>query len=335
MGNTSPNPMVGSVIVYNNKIIGEGYHHKAGESHAEVNAINSVSNKALLKKSTLYVNLEPCAHFGKTPPCANLIADLKIPNVVIGTTDTAAHVSGKGIEILRNAGCNVQTGILEKESRELNKRFFTFHEKKRPYIILKWAETIDGFIDIDKKIKHEIKPTWITNEFSKTLVHKWRADEDAILIGTNTVVSDNPSLTTREWCGKNPVRIVLDRNLKLLPELNVFNNEAKTLIIADISCKNQKLSNINSKIGIEFVNFSSDFINQLMVILVKYKLLSIIIEGGATILQHFIDQNFWDEARVFIGAKNFKKGIKAPVIGKTGMFMERLGDSNVFLFVND
>jgi len=281
------------------------------------------------------VNLEPCAHVGKTPPCANLIADLKIPNVVIGTIDTAAHVSGKGIEILRNAGCNVQTGILEKESRELNKRFFTFHERKRPYIILKWAETIDGFIDIDKELKSETQPTWITNELSKALVHKWRADEDAILIGTNTVVSDNPSLTTREWCGKNPLRIVLDRNLKLLPELNIFNNEAKTLIIADINCKNQKISNVNSKIGIEFVNFSSDFINQLMPILVKYKLLSIIIEGGTTILQYFIDQNVWDEARVFVGPKVFKTGIKAPKLGKTKIFMEKLGDSKMFLIVND
>lgn len=333
--NTSPNPMVGCVIVYNDKIIGEGYHLRAGQAHAEVNAINSVSDKTLLKKSTLYVNLEPCAHFGKTPPCANLIADLKIPNVVIGTIDTAAHVSGKGIEILKNAGCNVKVGVLEKESRQLNKRFFTFHEKKRPYIILKWAETLDGFIDVDKAIKSEVKPTWITNQLSKALVHKWRAEEDAILVGTNTVVSDNPRLTTREWIGKNPLRIVLDPTLRLIPDSKVFNSDAETIIIADISCKNQKKNELNSKIGIEFVNFSSDFKNQLEAILVKYKLQSIIIEGGATTLQYFIDNNFWDEARVFIGEKYFKCGIKAPSMKKKEEFREKLGDSKLLLFLND
>ncbi|MDX9695215.1 MAG: bifunctional diaminohydroxyphosphoribosylaminopyrimidine deaminase/5-amino-6-(5-phosphoribosylamino)uracil reductase RibD [Bacteroidales bacterium] len=333
-GNTSPNPMVGCVIVHNDVIIGEGFHRKAGEPHAEVNAINNVRNKELLKESTLYVNLEPCSHFGKTPPCANLIVDLKIPNVVIGTKDTAAHVSGKGIEILRNAGCNVQVGVLEKESRELNKRFFTFHEKKRPYIILKWAETKDGFIDIDKENKIVTGPTWITNQLSKTLVHKWRAEEDAILIGTNTVCSDNPSLTTREWFGKNPRRIVLDPELQLQKNFNVFNNEAETILIADINSKNQKKNELNSKIGTEFVNFSSDFINQLNSLFVKYKLQSIIIEGGAKTHQYFIDNEYWDEARVFIGDKLFGSGIKAPLLNKEAVSDEKLGNSKLFLFFN-
>ena len=229
-GNTAPNPMVGSVIVYDGKIIGEGYHRRNGEAHAEVNAINSVNDKSLLRHASLYVNLEPCAHYGKTPPCANLIASIGIPNVIIGSVDSAAHVSGKGIQILKDAGCEVTTGVLESESRELNKRFFTFHEKKRPYIILKWAQTKDGFIDILRNNNCSVEPTWITNEYAKTLVHKWRSEEQAILIGTNTALADNPSLTTRLWKGKNPIRIVFDRNLRLPQGLRVFDDKAKTII---------------------------------------------------------------------------------------------------------
>jgi diaminohydroxyphosphoribosylaminopyrimidine deaminase / 5-amino-6-(5-phosphoribosylamino)uracil reductase len=332
LGNTSPNPMVGSVIVYNDTIIGEGYHKKAGESHAEVIAINSVKNKELLRKSTLYVNLEPCSHFGKTPPCANLIVDLKIPNVVIGTKDTAAHVSGKGIEILRNAGVNVEVGIMEKESRDLNRRFFTFHEKKRPYIILKWAETIDGFIDVDAYTKKEVQPTWITNQYSKVLVHKWRSEEDAILVGANTIISDNPSLTTREWSGKNPLRIVLDRDLSLTNSFNIFNNKARTLIIADKKFESNSKIGKSENIGIEFVDFSCDFTNQLSLIFVKYKIHSLIIEGGSKTLQYFIDNNYWDEAKIFIGPKQFGSGIKAPIIDKQNALIENLG-SSVLLFI--
>ena len=232
-GSTAPNPMVGSVIVYKGKIIGEGYHRKYGEHHAEVNAINSVKDKSLLDKSTIYVSLEPCSHYGKTPPCASLIVSMGIPNVVIGTKDTASHVSGKGIKILKDAGCNVTLGVLEKECKELNKRFFTFHEKNRPYIILKWAQTKDGFIDVIRNEVSPAQPTWITNNLSKALVHKWRSEEQSILIGTNTARIDNPSLTTRNWKGKNPLRIVLDRTLELDHQLNLFNISAETLIIAD------------------------------------------------------------------------------------------------------
>lgn len=329
IGNTAPNPMVGSVIVYKDKIIGEGYHRKYGEPHAEVNAINSVKDKSLLKKSTIYVCLEPCSHFGKTPPCASLIADVGIPNVVIGSIDTASHVSGKGINILNNAGVNVIQGVLENECKELNKRFFTFHEKKRPYVILKWAQTEDGFIDILRDNSQPKKPTWITNEYAKALVHKWRAEEQAILVGTNTVNQDNPSLTTRNWLGKNPLRIVLDRQLKLKPHFNVFNDQSYTIVIADVSAKNKTLTNFSNKTTFEFIDYSKDFTIQLFQVLNKHNILSLIIEGGETVLNSFIKLNFWDEARVFEGNKNFKNGIKAPDLKHFIRLNDQLGNSKL------
>jgi len=331
LGNTAPNPMVGSVIVHNNRIIGEGFHHKAGEAHAEVNAINYVHDKKLLKESTLYVNLEPCSHFGKTPPCANLIANLGIPNVIIGAIDTATHVSGNGIKILKEAGCRVTTGILENESRELNKRFFTFHEKKRPYIILKWAETKDGFIDVDRCSSSPAKPTWITNEYAKALVHKWRSEEQAILIGTNTALLDNPSLTTRNWTGKSPLRIVLDRNLILSSELNVFNSQAETVIFVDISQKGSQKSSPKN-IGIKFVDFENEFYTQLFEYLIDKEVQSVIVEGGEKVLNSFIENEFWDEARIFVGDKEFKQGIKAPNLKKETLTEESLGNSKL-LFI--
>src|SRR6056297_1286771 len=306
LGNTAPNPMVGSLVVCDNKIIGEGYHRKCGEAHAEVNAINAVKNKELLQKSTLYVNLEPCSHYGKTPPCANLIAQLKIPEVVIGTIDTASHVSGKGIAILKHAGCKVTVGVLEKESREINKRFFTFHEKKRPYIILKWAETLDGYIDVLRSGHDPVAPTWITNEFSKMLVHKWRAEEQAILIGTNTAKADNPTLTTRNWPGKNPLRVVIDRDIKLLSDLNVFNKEAETIVVADISKKINSVNYSNKNVGIDFVDYNLRYFDkQLVEIFVRNNIQSVIIEGGSKILNYFITNDLWDEARILIGSKKF------------------------------
>ncbi len=328
LGNTAPNPMVGSVIVHNNKVIGEGYHKKYGESHAEVNAINSVKDKSLLKKSTIYVNLEPCSHYGKTPPCANLIANVGIPNVVIGGVDTAAHVSGGGIKILKEAGSNVLTGVLEKESRELNRRFFTFQEKKRPYIILKWAQTKDGFIDIKRTNKSPTQPTWITNEYSKVLVHKWRSEEQAILVGTNTVLNDNPSLTTRNWEGKNPTRIILDREMRLADGFNVFNSEAETLLITDIKHLAKKKA-FGNNIGIKFVNFNNEFYSQLFQVLIEKSIQSVIIEGGATVLNSFIRNELWDEARIFIGEKEFKKGLKAPTMKIKKIGYDVLGNSNL------
>ena len=293
LGTTYPNPLVGSVIVYNNQIIGEGWHQKAGNPHAEVNAIQSVKDKSLLSKATIYVSLEPCSHFGKTPPCSDLIIANKIPNVVIGTIDPFAKVAGTGIKKLIEAGTNVTVGILEDECYELNKRFFTFHTKKRPYIILKWAESNDGFIaPINRK---EQKPVWITSELSRQLVHKWRSEEQAILVGTNTVLEDNPTLTTRNWSGNNPIRIVLDQNNKISKESHIFDNQAKTISIS----KNE-------------MPFDENLASNIASFLFEQNIQSVLIEGGTKTLQTFIDSNLWDEARVFKGAISFNKGIKAP-----------------------
>lgn len=293
LGNTRPNPMVGSVIVHKNKIIGEGFTSPFGGNHAEVNAINSVYNKTLLKESTIYVTLEPCSHFGKTPPCSDLIIAHKIPNVVIGCVDENEKVSGRGIQKLRDAGCNVTVGILENDCKKHHKRFFTYHNKKRPYIILKWAETSNGYIA--PITKHTKKPVWITNFISRQLVHKWRAEEQAILVGTNTVLEDNPTLTTRDWAGTNPIRVVIDANKKLQPDMNVFCNEAKTITITN-----------------KEVDFSKPVAQQICDYLFKQNINSIIIEGGAKTIQTFVNENIWDEARVFKGQKSFTRGIEAP-----------------------
>ncbi|MCK5776278.1 MAG: bifunctional diaminohydroxyphosphoribosylaminopyrimidine deaminase/5-amino-6-(5-phosphoribosylamino)uracil reductase RibD, partial [Bacteroidales bacterium] len=226
----APNPMVGCVIIRDGIIIGEGYHQQYGEAHAEVNAINSVLDKKQLKESTLFVNLEPCAHHGKTPPCSELIVRMKIPRVVIGCQDSFAEVSGKGIERMRQAGIEVSVGILEKESLDLNKRFFTFHEKKRPYIILKWAQTLDGYIDIIRKPKDPIGINWITHPNLKLPVHKWRAEEEAIMVGGMTALNDNPNLGTREWFGDNPLRILVNRDMDLARDLQIFDNSIPTLV---------------------------------------------------------------------------------------------------------
>lgn len=293
LGSTRPNPMVGAVVVFENKIIGEGFTSAYGGNHAEVNAINSVKDKSLFEKSTLYVTLEPCSHFGKTPPCSDLIIKHKIPEVVIGCIDDNPAVAGKGIAKLKAAGCKVTVGVLEDACKMHHKRFFTFHNKKRPYIILKWAETKDGFIA--PKTKNEQKPVWITNTYSRQLVHKWRAEEQAILVGTNTVLEDNPSLTVRDWKGNNPTRVVIDRTSKLNLAYNVFNTEAETFII------NEQNVDFTKPIAIQITNlFYQNNIN------------SIIIEGGLKTLQTFIDENLWDEARIFTGAIEFKDGIKAP-----------------------
>ncbi len=229
-GNTGTNPMVGAVIVCNGKIIGEGYHKKYGEPHAEANAIYSVKDKSLLNKSTLYVNLEPCSHTGKTPPCSELIIKSKIPRVIVGTIDPNSIVSGKGLKRLNDSGTEVVTGILEDKSVDLNKRFFTYYRKKRPYIILKWAQTTDGYIDTIRKDKQAPHLTWISDKISQILVHKWRAEEHAIIVGTNTALLDNPQLNIRFWHGNEPVRIVLDRNLRLPSNLHLFDKTLKTIV---------------------------------------------------------------------------------------------------------
>jgi len=314
LGTTYPNPMVGSVIVYNDKIIGEGWHKKSGSSHAEVNAVNSVKDKALLKKSTIYVSLEPCSHFGKTPPCCDLIIENEIPNVVIGTVDPNIKVAGNGIKKLIEAGKNVTVGILETECKALNKRFFTFHEKKRPYVILKWAESQDGFIapmslrkaqdDIKKR-----KPVWISNEFSRQLVHKWRSEEQAILVGTNTVIEDNPKLDTRDWTGNNPIRIVLDPNNRIPKSSHIFDNQVKTIIFSTSAIPTKEENCI-----FEVIDFNQNIAQQILQVLFEHKIQSLIIEGGTKTLQTFIDEDLWDETRIFIGNNCFENGTKAPII---------------------
>ena len=305
LGETYPNPIVGCVIVHQGKIIGEGWHKKAGNAHAEVNAINSVNDKILLSESTLYVSLEPCVHFGKTPPCSELIIKHKIPHIVVGCKDLYSKVSGKGIQSMRESGIKVDVGVLKDECVESHKRFFTFHNKKRPYIILKWAETKDGFIaPANQKVG---EPFWITSKESKTLVHKWRSQESSILIGTNTAKLDNPSLTARLWKGNNPLRIVIDENLKLNNSLNIFNNSANSLIFND--SKNLVIDNI------EYCKINFDLFHQeILKTLYNKAVHSVIIEGGRETLQSFIDLDLWDEARVFTGNQKLKKGVHAPKI---------------------
>ena len=299
-GSVSPNPLVGCVIVHNNVIIGEGRHEKYGEAHAEVNAVASVKDTSLLKNSTVYVNLEPCSHFGKTPPCADLLIQHKVKKVVIANVDPNPLVSGKGIKKLKDAGIDVTTGILQSVGRELNKRFLTSMEKKRPYIILKWAETADGFI-----ARENFDSKWISNEHSRQLVHKWRSEEDAILVGTGTAQHDNPSLTVRDWAGRNPVRVVIDRHGRLSQTLNLFDGQQKTICYTTTGNE--------SKPNLDFVKLSeSAFQNELVIDLFKRNIQSVIIEGGATTLQQFINNNLWDEARIFTSDQEFIAGIPAP-----------------------
>ncbi len=329
IGNVAPNPMVGCVIVADNKIIGEGYHKKCGEAHAEVNAINSVKNQELLKHATLYVNLEPCAHYGRTPPCSKLIIDKKIPSVVIGCIDSFSEVAGKGIIMMRNAGCNVTVGILEKESRELNKRFFTFHEKKRPYIILKWAQTLDGFIDFNRSENLSAKAAWITNDISKMLVHKWRSEENGIMVGRVTAAKDNPQLNIREWWGNAPVRIVMDRNLQLSEKLHLFDNKQKTLVFNSIKNDSQKLTEYIK------VDFNNNLLKNILDNLYNREIQSVIVEGGEMVLSSFINENLWDETRLFVGNKIFENGVKAPQL-KNAKFVseDKLGNSSLYLYRN-
>lgn len=326
MGEVAPNPMVGCVIVHNGLIIGEGYHQKYGQAHAEVNAIRAVKNPELLSQSTLYVSLEPCAHFGKTPPCSDLIIESRIPHVVIGTIDPFAKVAGKGIERMQKAGIKVEVSILEQECRELNRRFFTFHEKKRPYILLKWAQTLDGFIDTDRtETQH---PTWITNALSKRLVHKQRSEESAILIGTNTALFDNPALTVREWTGNQPVRMVLDRKGRLNKELVVFDGKSPTWVFTGLSGK--KLENL------EYINldFSQDVIPQLLTELYNREILSVIVEGGSILLSSFIKEGLWDEAFVYTGNQFFGSGIQAPHIFGQVIAFEQLDECKLHILRN-
>ncbi len=327
LGQVAPNPMVGCVIGCDGEIIGEGYHEQYGQAHAEVNAINAVQNKELLKRSTLYVNLEPCSHFGKTPPCADLIVEHKIPNVVIGAIDTNSLVSGKGIEKLAKAGIDVKVGILEEECKQLNKRFYTYHEKKRPYVILKWAQTADGFIDAKRNEENTSKPIQISNSDSKKLLHLWRSQEQAIMIGTNTALLDNPQLTVREVKGKNPLRITVDKWLRIPKQFNLFDKSTPTLIFTSVNEPSQN--------NLEFVkiDFEKAVIPQVLEELYKRNIQSLIIEGGENILNSFIDAGLWDSARVFISEKTLGKGVNAPVMKQQPVIKENISGDKLLFYV--
>ena len=311
LGNTKTNPMVGAVVVHEGKIIGEGFHAKYGEAHAEVNAINAVKDKSLLAASTIYVSLEPCSHFGKTPPCSDLIIKSGIKKVVIACQDTFSEVSGKGIEKLKNAGCEVVVGVLEKEARQLNKRFFTFNEQKRPYITLKWAQSADGLMDIERAENTTKKSFQISNKASRYFVHQLRASEMGIMVGTNTVLNDNPSLNLRYFAGNHPTKIVIDRNLKIPKDYKIFNPEAVLIIFHD-----ENLEQVNSSENVKYIgiNFSKNIISQVMIKLYEENINSILVEGGAALLNSFLQDNIWDEAFVIQSEIKLVKGLKAPII---------------------
>jgi len=321
-GKTYPNPLVGAVIVHEGKIIGEGFHQKAGENHAEINAINSVENPELLPESTIYVSLEPCAHFGKTPPCSLKLKEIGFRKVVIGAMDSHDKVNGKGKKILMDAGIETISGILEEECRELNKRFFTFHEKKRPYILLKWAESNDGFIDKD------FKPTKISNELASQFVHQIRSEEHAILVGTQTAINDNPSLTTRLIEGRNPVRILIDFDLKVPRDFKIYNDEAPTLVF------NQEKDAEEG--NIKFIKISKgNFIEDLMEKLYENQIQSVLVEGGSKILQTFIDANLWDET-IIIKNENLalENGTKAPKFNGNLVEEKNFRDNQIYFYKN-
>ncbi len=304
----APNPMVGAVIVYNNKIIGEGYHQKYGEPHAEPNAINSVkeSDKQFLSKSTLYVNLEPCSHYGKTPPCASLIVSKKIKRVVIATLDPNPKVAGRGVKILEEAGVKVSVGILEKEAKFLNRRFFTFQTKKRPFIILKWAQSIDGFID-KKRTSRKETPTLISNPITQKMTHKMRAENMGIMVGKNTILLDNPSLTVRNWRGQSPIRIAFDRKNEIPQSFKIKNKTVKSFIIG-----NRTYEKTENLVYLEIENTFQ--LTSVLEKLYKKNINSILVEGGSTLLQSFLSLNLWDEINVEITPKKLFDGVKSPTI---------------------
>lgn len=310
-GCTSPNPMVGAVVVHDSVIIGEGYHLKAGTPHAEVHAINAVSDRSLLPSSTIYVSLEPCSHQGRTPPCADLIISSGIRRVVIGTPDTNPLVAGRGIARLRQAGIEVITGVAEEECRRLNRRFFTWHEKKRPYVILKWARSADGFIDLRRKASDAIGPNWITGMAERVLVHRWRATEDAILAGGGTIRADNPSLTVRYWSGRSPVRIIVSRSSNLDPDSSVFDGSAETVLF---TCNGQAQFPDTRTVTL---TGAEPFVSEVLANLWQAGIQSLFVEGGAFIISSFLESGQWDEARRFTGTANFVDGVPDPFPGFT------------------
>jgi len=323
IGQVSPNPLVGCVIVADGKIIGEGWHNKYGEAHAEVNAVANTGNRDLLKQSTVYVNLEPCSHTGKTPPCADMLVREKVKRVVIANVDSNPQVAGGGIKKLLDAGIEVTTGVQEKEGRQLNRRFFTFMEKKRPYVILKWAQTSDGYM------AHEnYESRWISNEYSRQLAHKWRSEEDAVLVGPKTVAHDNPNLNVRDWAGRNPVRVVLDRFLRLNKALHAFDHKQKTI------CYNVLKHEEHTNLTLARID-EDNFINQVLQDLFKRKMQSVMVEGGSLTHKLFLDLNLWDEIRVFTSSRCFGRGIAAPPVKGKLMANEIIMTDNLHIYYNE
>ena len=306
---TKSNPLVGAVIVLHDEIIGEGYHQKYGEAHAEVNAVNSVKDLSLLKEATIYVTLEPCSHFGKTPPCADLLVKHQFKRVVIAQIDPFSKVSGRGIEKLKNAGIQVDCGVLQQEAEELNKRFITFQTKKRPYITLKWAQTSDGFIDLDRSHKQEVGINWISQPETQVITHRLRTTEQAILVGWRTIQNDNPSLTSRAFKGPNPLRIIVDPNLKAPKDALVFIDGSKTIVFNLLEEKETG--------EVRYIKLADMSPESILEALYLQNINSALIEGGASTLNHFIESGLWDEALVITGKAQFKTGLRAPVISKT------------------
>ncbi len=328
-GMTYPNPLVGSVIVHEGRITGEGFHLKAGMAHAEVIAINNVKDRSTLSRSTLYVNLEPCSHFGKTPPCSDFIIANGIPRVIIGTIDTSEKVGGRGVAKLKSSGCEVVTGVLEKQCRWLNRRFFTYNEKKRPYIILKWAQSADGFIDIMRKSKIKPGPTWISGKPERVLVHKWRAAEQSILVGAGTMRADNPKLNVREWKGNDPLRIILSSSGRFNIEEADNQNFGPVIVFTN----NKHFSKPGTKVVLLNDNDPSSI--QICSYLYQEGIQSLFIEGGSMVLNHFIDCGMWDEARVFKSSVVFNEGIKAPQTDRPPDSTRVFTGSKLETYIND
>ena len=323
-GKVAPNPMVGAILVFNDSIIGEGYHNEFGKEHAEVNCINSVADEHLhlINQSTLYVSLEPCAHFGKTPPCTNLIIEKKIPKVVIGCQDSFLKVDGKGIEAMRKAGIEVIGLVLEKEALDLNKRFFTFHAKLRPYIILKWAQTANEMI-----AHHTDNRLLISSESTNRQVHKWRSEEASILVGTTTALLDNPSLTNRLWPGKSPIRLVIDRNLSIQSTAHLLDGSVKTIVFNSI-----KQEEVGAILYYKILGNKS-WVVQISEALYQMNIQSLMVEGGAKLLQSFIDENYWDEARVITNTEmEVTEGLKAPILSNAEKYFSETIENDLIQY---
>jgi len=325
LGRVSPNPVVGCVIVHQNRIIGEGWHQQYGDWHAEVNAIRSVTeaDQLLLPESTVYVTLEPCAHFGKTPPCTDLLLEKRVKRVVIASADSNPLVGGKGTERLRAASIAVEMGVLEPEARWQNRRFFTYIEKQRPYLILKWAQTADGFM-----ARPDFNSRWISGDLSRRLVHRWRSEEPAIMVGTNTAHYDNPRLNVRDWSGQNPIRIVIDRNLRLSPTLYLFDQTQPTL------CYNLHKDETNANVQYIKCTQPDNLLPEIMADLYQRKVQSVLVEGGTVLFQELLSRNLWDEIRVFNASKTFGKGIYAPRFGGILADQERIGTDTLSVFLS-